>query len=294
MKCGVCLERFDKFNKLPIILECNHILCKQCLREISLKFAVCPFGREKITKPLHTLDVNIRLLEEISRVESILGPQAQSNPSSESNLIRHSFRSNVKCLLNHPLKYLSENSVIFIQKNESKKCTFCNMLANEGSWVCKQCNFYICNACFDQERVAQAREVPAFAKCSQRHQLYLYTSATDFYTRTDGNDGSILCEICRKKWHGESWSCRGCKYDICIQCKQVMGDLYYDTYSPTQLVQLFSGFSVDYQQALQKAYAYGIESTETRRPIEDVRPSSEVEKNSSSACRESADIRNDS
>jgi hypothetical protein len=73
-----------------------------------------------------------------------------------------------------------------------------------------------------------------------------------------------------------------------------MGDLYYDTYSPTQLVQLFSGFSVDYQQALQKAYAYGIESTETRRPIEDVRPSSEVEKNSSSACRESADIRNDS
>lgn len=281
MKCGICLERFDACTKLPMILECKHIICRQCLREIAHKFAVCPFGREKITMPLHKLEVNVSLLEEMARVESILSSQNMGNQASESNLQaqKASFRSNVKCLFNHLLKYVPENSVIFIQKNGPKKCTFCSALSNQGTWVCKHCSFYICNICFHQEQQAQARELPAYAKCSNRHQLYLYTSTSEFYSRTYGNDGCIVCAICMVKWYGESWSCRACKYDICMQCKQLLGDLYWDSYSPCQLVELFSGLKMEHQEALQKAYLWCIENkrAENRVLQEEVRENTEIQ-----------------
>ncbi|OMJ72053.1 hypothetical protein SteCoe_29584 [Stentor coeruleus] len=84
IECIVCLEHYNSFEKLPLILTCGHTLCKECILRmnsgcLSIK---CPIDRKIETKNSKQLTVNYAILQ-------ILNLHRSGIPSRE-NCIIHS------------------------------------------------------------------------------------------------------------------------------------------------------------------------------------------------------------
>ena len=40
LECLVCYEEYNSNNKLPLILKCNHTICKECVLKLSTDILV--------------------------------------------------------------------------------------------------------------------------------------------------------------------------------------------------------------------------------------------------------------
>ena len=66
--CPVCLSRYNAADRTPLLLECSHTVCKQCIvtgQSGYPRMNTCPIGRCPITKPASALLPNYALLQEV-------------------------------------------------------------------------------------------------------------------------------------------------------------------------------------------------------------------------------------
>lgn len=54
-ECGICALVFNNSSRVPIILECGHSFCKDCLRRKLGPHKHCPYCRNPIRKDLEHL-----------------------------------------------------------------------------------------------------------------------------------------------------------------------------------------------------------------------------------------------
>jgi hypothetical protein len=50
LECQICFEDFDNWEKKPIVLDCGHTICQNCLKSIVLSSRRCPFDKRLFTK----------------------------------------------------------------------------------------------------------------------------------------------------------------------------------------------------------------------------------------------------
>ena len=91
IECIVCLESYNSFDKAPIILNCGHTLCKDCIIKMSQNGLSirCPIDRKIEVKNLKQLSINYAILQ-------MLNVQKNGTPSKESCII-HSFPITMIC-----------------------------------------------------------------------------------------------------------------------------------------------------------------------------------------------------
>ena len=49
IECPVCLDKFDKFQRLPLVLICGHTVCKLCTLDLVNRVSgeiTCPLDRK--------------------------------------------------------------------------------------------------------------------------------------------------------------------------------------------------------------------------------------------------------
>lgn len=106
MECGVCLEEFDEKEKQPIMLECGHTLCKECVESIYNMTKHCPIDRQEFKRPLEELKPNYALLEVLEKLKAISLEEAKSSRDQPAPAVdpQLSNESIVTCPENHIYK----------------------------------------------------------------------------------------------------------------------------------------------------------------------------------------------
>ena len=213
MECGVCLEEFDENEKQPIMLECGHTLCKECVESIYDTRQQCPIDREEFKRPLEELKPNYALLELLEKFRAISLEEAKSsrdqpvtNPAVDPQI---STASSLVCPEDHTYSRIED---IFSLDECCRLCYSCKVL----KWTCP-CNAYLCNICYESELEARESENTNI-KCLSGHQIFYYSDTSTFYSRKNGAHSMIVCDECSSVWTGGSHGCRICHYDLCIPC----------------------------------------------------------------------------
>lgn len=251
MDCGVCLESFNSSDRQPVILECGHTICKECIEDIIAHQPICPFDRKGITKPIKDLSMNYSLMEMIEKFNKVLKISKQNVPASsafpeeskesqpeESKEIKEAeyhavlYSTPVVCRNNHTLRYTSNTSELYIKQYGFNQlmCDFCNSTWKGGSWHCSACSFDICTVCYEEESRPRAIGFDTQHKCRNHHQMYHYLDLSSFKVKRSRNAASevITCAVCAKEWTGASYACKLCDYELCENCITVTPKLTCD------------------------------------------------------------------
>ena len=61
MDCRVCANKFGKF-RIPLVLECGHSICKECIDQIYRSSYRCPYDNKKLVIPPKKLKPNYDLI----------------------------------------------------------------------------------------------------------------------------------------------------------------------------------------------------------------------------------------
>ncbi|OMJ84811.1 hypothetical protein SteCoe_13998 [Stentor coeruleus] len=226
MECSVCFEMYNSSTKQPIVLECGHTLCKECIQDIMKKMKECPMDRESITKPLNQLKINYSLLEILSAIKSFNTNEETKTPKDNHKQVEtieeiHKLPQYLCCSKMHQMEYREETSTYYLIKFGTYNifCDYCKSTWQGGSWHCNQCNFDICETCKSDQLKKECLEDDCDMKCWNEHQLYYYTNTVEFYSRKNEIIGYVKCQKCYFNITDSSYSCRICNFDLCLQCK---------------------------------------------------------------------------
>ena len=106
IECIVCLEPYNSFDKVPLILTCGHTLCKECVVKINSNSAdiKCPIDRKVEPKATKQLTVNYAILQLLNLHKSgIPSRETCTTHSHPITLICKTCSLNCcyKCIRNH-------------------------------------------------------------------------------------------------------------------------------------------------------------------------------------------------
>lgn len=96
-------------------------------------------------------------------------------------------------------------------------CTECQKLFSSRGLHCPSCNSVVCQQC----SIEMHPSIPIL-KCPLGHELE-YSQDTIPYTLEKCNKKTFNCEKCQKDKIESSFTCRTCKYNICINCSHASG-----------------------------------------------------------------------
>lgn len=213
MECNICLEEFDEKEKQPIVLECGHTLCRECVESIYNKNKKCPIDGEEFKRSLHELKPNYALLELLEKFKAISLEEAKlsrDQPFPAPALDpRIATQSSVFCPENHIYSRIEAT----LTSDES--CILC-LSIKRLKWTCP-CNTYLCSICYKSELGARRSEITDI-KCSKGHHIFYYSDTSTFYSRKNRAQSMIVCDECDSEWTGVSHGCRICHYDLCMTC----------------------------------------------------------------------------
>lgn len=70
LECPVCIDRFDRTTRLPLVLLCGHTLCKQCATDIKgdSEAIICPLDKKQDRRPLVQISHSYHILELIEHI----------------------------------------------------------------------------------------------------------------------------------------------------------------------------------------------------------------------------------
>lgn len=265
MECGNCRRVFNTSNLKPMLINCGHTLCNECLKDIYFNTLECPFDGVKITVPLRQIRINQEIFELLRQYEAYLSI-CETHNSAETILCQalqsHSLIEKLKflvtCKQNHALIFSPDTSEKYRlgYKYTNIRCDYCKLQWKGASYHCSYCLFDLCENCYFDEIHAKSSEVFPGLKCHNSHQLYFYAKSSEYYCRSIDPKGGICCEICQGYWNGSAFSCRICNYDICIACKNKILSLQY--FSQTFSYYLFPGMDSNLLQY--QLHPYGDQS----------------------------------
>jgi hypothetical protein len=59
LDCQICFEEYHMHTKKPMVLDCGHSICQNCLRNIlSNPRKKCPFDNKDLKKPFDQYPIN--------------------------------------------------------------------------------------------------------------------------------------------------------------------------------------------------------------------------------------------
>lgn len=257
MECEVCTENFDSVEKKPVVLECGHTICKECIEGIIRTNPYCPFDRKRIVKTLSDLSINYSLIEMIEKFNQVLRISQREQPAESVSVeeVKESeskpeeikeasyqpvlYSPPVICKNSHALKYEPETSQKYMQQNGLNylMCDYCNKTWSGGSWHCASCHFDICTDCYAEEAASREVSFNTMYKCKNGHQMYNYQNLSFFKIRKSNNpdSGVIRCEICKKQCNGATLACKLCEYEVCERCMAESIGLKCDRNHPLRL-----------------------------------------------------------
>jgi hypothetical protein len=229
MECGVCLETYDSAQKQPVVLDCGHTICKECITDILDMGSTCPFDRKQIAKGLADLSINYSLMEMIEKFNEVLKISQKEQPaeSVSNEEVKISYKPvlcspPVICRNAHALKYEPETSHKYTQQYGFNQlmCDFCSKTWSGASWHCAVCNFDICTGCYAEEVATRTVGFNIRHRCKNGHQIYNYQNLSTYKINRSNNSalGVIRCEICDKEWTGAAFACKLCDYELCESC----------------------------------------------------------------------------
>ncbi|OMJ84810.1 hypothetical protein SteCoe_13997 [Stentor coeruleus] len=229
MECSVCLEKYNSSTKQPIVLECGHTLCKECVKDIINKMKECPMDREPITKPFNQLKVNYSLLDLLISMNALnLKEEEKQLIPPKINQIqvlkieaKNKLPQYLYCAKMHQIQYWEETSIYYFTEfgTHSIYCDYCKFTWQGGSWHCGKCSFDICETCKSDQLKKECLENDCDMRCFNDHKLYYYTNTVEFYFRKCERIGFMKCQKCYCDIVSSSYSCRICDFDLCSQCK---------------------------------------------------------------------------
>jgi hypothetical protein len=209
----VCMQRYDLKSKQPMVLDCGHSICKECLYIIIHRNPICPFDRQGIIRSFTFHKPNFSLI-------SLLTDQDSSKNSYPTIAINTPFSSfYIQCPKSHQLifsPFISHHYKSLTTSNAELHCDFCNKIWEGGSFHCKYCMYDVCEECYEEEEEARSSS-RLDVRCGKMHRMYIYKDNHKFYAR-GGVRCKSICKECRYKWRGYAWSCRECKEDLCEIC----------------------------------------------------------------------------
>jgi hypothetical protein len=50
LECQICFEDYNNIDKKPVVLDCGHTICQNCLKSIMLSSRRCPFDNRLMSK----------------------------------------------------------------------------------------------------------------------------------------------------------------------------------------------------------------------------------------------------
>lgn len=73
LECPVCVDQFDRTNRLPLVLLCGHTLCKRCATNLIQNSGriICPLDRKLDNRPLLQISHSFHILELIERISDM-------------------------------------------------------------------------------------------------------------------------------------------------------------------------------------------------------------------------------
>ena len=65
VKCPICAENYNKSTNSPLVLQCGHTVCKQCVRALfnQERQVICPVDRKKDSRSLESIPPSLQILE---------------------------------------------------------------------------------------------------------------------------------------------------------------------------------------------------------------------------------------
>ena len=135
---------------------------------------------------------------------------------------------NLTCKNNHPIKYYEDTSEYYKSRTGiggyNIGCDNCGIVFGGGSWHCRKCQYDLCNSCIKRaDSQINSRKLAKSLSpedcnltCAKNHPLKYCIDTSEYY-----NGHNIRCDYCGIIFHGASWHCRPCKYDLCDRCKKI-------------------------------------------------------------------------
>lgn len=207
MACAVCFEKFKTERNFPMILECGHTICSECLNDVINKNPICPICKGSITLSLENHKKNFIV------IDIICSKKAKKEAQRTA-------KNNVTCTNSHELSYEQQSSLIYqkIYGDPILKCSHCEVTWEGDSCHCFQCRFLLCKSCYDDQsspKITQKTSLHVFSH--PHHILYNYSNAEDYVTKKFNI--YLNCSICNIRMHDKAIGCRACKFYICEECQ---------------------------------------------------------------------------
>jgi hypothetical protein len=58
LDCQICFEDYDIKTNKPLVLDCGHSICRNCLRSVLATNRKCPFDKVTLTRSLDSYPIN--------------------------------------------------------------------------------------------------------------------------------------------------------------------------------------------------------------------------------------------
>ena len=62
-ECPICMEEYENLHKKPMVIDCGHTICIDCLGPILRTQRQCPFDKKPLKQRLESYPVNWSFLE---------------------------------------------------------------------------------------------------------------------------------------------------------------------------------------------------------------------------------------
>lgn len=95
-------------------------------------------------------------------------------------------------------------------------CEICTYNAGSSSWQCRECKYDLCFACGDFFKNAP-KHPHSRILCIRKHRLRR-VDICEFYAARYSTGPNFLCVYCQTIKEVESWHCRRCLFDMCLEC----------------------------------------------------------------------------
>lgn len=144
-------------------------------------------------------------------------PDPDPEPTSDEELDREN--ENPHCDAGHSLEF-REDSLEYYRAlygpTTTINCEICSYNVGSSSWQCRVCNYDLCSACGDFFKNAPKHQNSRIL-CSRNHRLRR-VDIGEFYAIRYCTAPTFLCVYCQSIKQGESWHCRRCLFDMCLEC----------------------------------------------------------------------------
>lgn len=100
IECPVCSETFERDERVPLILQCGHTLCKLCCISIyrSSRAVVCPLDRKADRRVIELIPCSLHILELIEHIKTMQQTIAylKLDPQNRADEARKQAEDNVR------------------------------------------------------------------------------------------------------------------------------------------------------------------------------------------------------